>query len=282
MVATALDLSQIKTDALSSAATFRSLIELGSSDTPTFKGSTLTGGTVTASTPVLDATQTWNDAAVTFTGIKLDVTDTASASDSLLMDLQVGGASKVVIDKNSHVTIGDGVISSSLRFGSAIRSFGTNANGINVTSYGAVTAWFGSQAVSVRNLVFHTNPASRGAESAIFLDNAQELSQRNAANAQSYLIYNTYTDANNYERGFLKWDSNVFKIGTEAAGTGTARTLTIENVAKINGSTSSAADPSTTEYPNDGDHGIHKNTTSGNVFLAYNDGGSSIVKVQLS
>ena len=46
--------------------------------------------------------------------------------------------------------------------------------------------------------------------------------------------------------------------------------------------TSTTADPTTTEYPNDKDAGIHKNTTSGDVFLAYNDGGSTIVKVQLS
>ena len=46
--------------------------------------------------------------------------------------------------------------------------------------------------------------------------------------------------------------------------------------------TSSSADPTTTEYPNDGDAGIHKNTSSGDVFLAYNDGGSTVVKVQLT
>ncbi|MGB1224827.1 MAG: hypothetical protein ACPHCN_11880, partial [Mycobacterium sp.] len=41
----------------------------------------------------------------------------------------------------------------------------------------------------------------------------------------------------------------------------------------INQTSSSAADPSTTEYPIDGDWGVHENTTSGNFFLAYNDGG---------
>lgn len=45
--------------------------------------------------------------------------------------------------------------------------------------------------------------------------------------------------------------------------------------------TSTTADPTTTEYPNDKDAGIHKNTTSGNVYLSYNDGGA-IVKVQLT
>lgn len=47
----------------------------------------LAGGTVTASTPILDGTQTWNNGAVAFTGIKLRITDTASSSSSMLMDL---------------------------------------------------------------------------------------------------------------------------------------------------------------------------------------------------
>jgi hypothetical protein len=43
----------------------------------------------------------------------------------------------------------------------------------------------------------------------------------------------------------------------------------------------SAADPTTTEFANDGDWGIHENTTSGNIYLAFNNGGV-IVKTQLT
>jgi len=52
---------------------------------------------------------------------------------------------------------------------------------------------------------------------------ANLIEQRNSTNAQTFNIYNTYTDASNYERGFMKWNSNVLEIGTEAAGTGTVR-----------------------------------------------------------
>jgi hypothetical protein len=45
--------------------------------------------------------------------------------------------------------------------------------------------------------------------------------------------------------------------------------------------TTTAADPTTTELPADTDASIHKNTTSGDVFLAYNDGGT-IKKVALT
>ena len=58
-----------------------------------------TGATVTTSQPLIDVSQTWNNAAVTFTGAKLNITDTASNAASLLMDLQVGGASKASISK---------------------------------------------------------------------------------------------------------------------------------------------------------------------------------------
>jgi hypothetical protein len=62
------------------------------------------GATVTTSNPVLNLTQTWNAGAVTFTGLKFNVTDTASASASLLIDLQVGGSSKFKVDKAGNVT----------------------------------------------------------------------------------------------------------------------------------------------------------------------------------
>lgn len=52
-------------------------------------------------------------------------------------------------------------------------------------------------------------------------------------NPQEFRIYNTYTDASNYERGFLKWDTNEFVIGTESDGTnGTNRELRLETASK--------------------------------------------------
>ena len=58
-------------------------------------------------------------------------------------------------------------------------------------------------------------------------DAANTLALRNSTNAQTFNIYNTYTDASNYERGFMKWNANVLEIGTEAGGTGTARGVTL-------------------------------------------------------
>jgi hypothetical protein len=49
---------------------------------------TYNAGTLTTDVKVLDLSATWNNAGVTFTGLKFDVTNTASAAASLLLDLQ--------------------------------------------------------------------------------------------------------------------------------------------------------------------------------------------------
>jgi hypothetical protein len=72
----------------------------------TSKTITLGGGTVTTSSPVIDAAQTWNASGTTFTGLKANFTDTASAAASLLMDLQVGSASAFNVSKAGSLKLG--------------------------------------------------------------------------------------------------------------------------------------------------------------------------------
>ena len=76
----------------------------------TNKALTVGGATVTTSNPVLNLSQTWNAGAVTFTGLKLNVTNTASASDSLLMDLNVGGGSVFSVMRNGRIKLGSAAI----------------------------------------------------------------------------------------------------------------------------------------------------------------------------
>ena len=54
-------------------------------------------------------------------------------------------------------------------------------------------------------------------------DAANTLAQRNGTNAQTLRVYNTYTDASNYERLSITWTSNVCYARNENAGTGSAR-----------------------------------------------------------
>jgi hypothetical protein len=72
-------------------------------------GDTMTGtltstlGTITADTPNWTGTATWNNAGVTFTGIKYNVTDTASNASSLVADLQLNGSTVLGVRKDRIV-----------------------------------------------------------------------------------------------------------------------------------------------------------------------------------
>lgn len=61
---------------------------------------------------IYDLTDTWNNVATTFTAIKMNATDTASAAGSLLIDLQVGGSSKFSVRKDGVLITGSVALSS--------------------------------------------------------------------------------------------------------------------------------------------------------------------------
>jgi len=72
------------------------------------------------------------------------------------------------------------------------------------------------------------NLASFSSDLVLERDAADTLALRRTTNAQAFRVYNTYTDASNYERVNIKWDTNELVIGTEKAGTGTARPMAIQ------------------------------------------------------
>lgn len=70
-------------------------------------------------------------------------------------------------------------------------------------------------------------PAGNALDTILARDAANIIAQRNSTNAQTHRIYNTFTDASNYERADFVWSGNVFNILTGQAGTGTARTFVV-------------------------------------------------------
>jgi len=73
------------------------------------RNSWLNSGTLTSDAPVT-ISQTWNQIGTTFTAFKVNAVSTASASGSLLLDLQVGGVSQFKVDKSGVATLSaDGV-----------------------------------------------------------------------------------------------------------------------------------------------------------------------------
>jgi hypothetical protein len=161
--------------------------------------------------------QTWNAAGTTFTAIKFNVTDTASAAGSLLMDLQVGGASRFSVGKSGSTRVAFDAGGYSFLAGLpnferfAVEHAAGQDGRVRIASAGTLN-WTNGYATATIDL-------------SLFRDAAQTLAQRNGTNAQTFRIYNTFTDASNYERGKFEWASNVLRIGTEKAGTGTARAL---------------------------------------------------------
>jgi|688.fasta_scaffold311317_3 hypothetical protein len=53
------------------------------------------------------------------------------------------------------------------------------------------------------------------------------LEVRNSTNAQAFRVYNTFTDASNYERGVLSWAGNALTLGVQKAGTGSFRQVNV-------------------------------------------------------
>jgi hypothetical protein len=165
---------------------------------------------------IFDMIDTWDDGGITFTAIKMDVTDTASAAASLLMNLQVGGVSKFSVDKNGSISAIGGSNASFTVGGtgnSYARLYGGSSPLLILGSAGSV-AWRSASTVDA------------GSNDLILArDAANILAQRNGVNAQALRVYNTYTDSSNYERGEISWVSNNLQIGTAQAGTGTVRNI---------------------------------------------------------
>jgi hypothetical protein len=168
---------------------------------------------------IYNMADTWADAGTTFTAIKMNVLDTASNAASLLMDLQVGGSSRFSVSKD----------------GAAIASVRLTSPNIVSSAYSVGTSQRNSPIFSTTTLrldpdmtfAWATTANSATPDLILARDAADTLAQRRTTNAQTFRVYNTFTDASNYERGFIRYSSNQLEIGHEAAGTGSGDRLIV-------------------------------------------------------
>jgi len=222
----------------------------GAASTPpvSFTGSWFTGGTGTTTKPqlLIEPTGTTSTAWST-NGTGLGV-NAPSGFVGRLLDLQVNGTSRLNLafsgTSPNLIVDADGAASPTiyLRNGSSPSIIKCNSNGFDFLNASNVFLAHLSTAGYFVNktyaLGFAGSTGGVGTPDALFFrDDAGIIAQRNSTNAQTFRVYNTYTDASNYERGFLQWNSGVFEIGTEGAGTGseqpvriTAATLNIPNL----------------------------------------------------
>jgi hypothetical protein len=189
----------------------------------TAKSLTLGGATVTASSPVLNLSQTWNSGATTFTGLLFNATDTASAAASLLMDLQVGGVSRSRFTKNGSLDLTLPTNIGQLPIVQANISYGMYYKPANV----AIS--FQSGGIELFELHRNSEPKVRlnsqvsigSTDTIIARDAADTLAQRRGTNAQEKRIYGTFTDASNHRRVAMGMSTaGVGFIRPEGAGTG--------------------------------------------------------------
>lgn len=206
------------------------------------KAVAITSGSLTDSAPALDITQTWNDGTEAFTGWKLNVTDTASAAASKLLDLQVGGSSVASFSKAGTLSaIGVSRASGSLSvYGNSsvdLRTGGGNSTVFSVTSANTAVLPFGT-------LQFHDTDAMTLSREA-----ADVLALRRSGNAELVRVYETYTDSTTFSRGVFGFRdaasggtgtgsaTTVLRIGTEKGSVGgTARAVSVvtDGTEKIN------------------------------------------------
>jgi hypothetical protein len=134
----------------------------------------------------LHVAETWNASGTTFTAAKVDVTDTASASTSKLLDLQVGGVSKFSVDKSGLITLPQtgGDASGVVCGGSVI---------INAAAYIGI---YGLRLDSTNTITWSPGKNLNVQDTILLRDGeADHLAMRRTTNGQKFSVYGTYPGA---------------------------------------------------------------------------------------
>lgn len=173
---------------------------------------------------IYDMSDTWNALGTTFTAIKMNVTDTDSASGSLLMDLQVGGSSKFSVRKGGVTVIPQ---SSAYAFAA---SGGYSVGLYSLANYTASIAMAsgtpGATPSPYKGFEFElTGPTlSMGLSTfdvKLTRDAANTLALRNSTNAQTFNLYGIYTNSSNHRRLVMTMSgAGVAEIKPDGSGTG--------------------------------------------------------------
>lgn len=222
-------------------------------------GYSLTGSDATSA---IDIAGTWNTTG-TPTGIKFNVTDTASNAASLLINLQVGGSSRFSVSKGGAGVFSSSVTASGFSTTGNITQNQTNSAGLRLGNSGAINGLLAGPDAIVGWC--SSAPSGGAMDVALARDAANTLALRNSTAAQTFNVYNTWTDASNNERFEIRWSSNQCLIGTTASGTGTNRALLFVSGGQIN------MTPSGALYLGANSNPSFYITNSGRHFRAYND-----------
>lgn len=180
---------------------------------------------------------TWTDSGTSYSAIKMNVTNTASAAGAELVTLQIGGANIFNITKAGRVRLYvDGYdgsrgfdVSTLTSAFTGMRNFAADGVGLALASN------------NVDQLVISANQPTRveiaqnasnfgWADVQIFRDAADIWAQRRSTNPQAFKLYNTFTDTSNYERLSIGWSGNLLIMDVAVAGTGAQRSISLRHI----------------------------------------------------
>lgn len=167
------------------------------------------GETVTASKPVLDLAQTWNNGAAVFTGRRLNITDTASDATSRAEEWQLNGVTRAYLKKSGQYV--------STRPGQTTLTVGTSESFARGDIFTDVGYLF------IQGASSGTLTVGVGAVPAAFSGwsiNANQLLPHRAG-SDIIACKGLYTDASNYEQGRIYATAGSrITFAAETAGTG--------------------------------------------------------------
>lgn len=150
---------------------------------------------------------------------------TAKAGTGSNANLVIGGSNYATV---SNLFFNDSNGNGALRYGTTeIVSFGSTFVSVGRNFYPGSDSLRTNGTDTRRWLNTYTDTITigNGVDAILTADAADTLALRNSTTAQAFNVYNTYTDASNYERLEVKWDTNEAVISTASAGTGTNRDL---------------------------------------------------------
>lgn len=186
---------------------------------------------------IYDMADAWNNGATDWDAIKIDVADSGSSANSRLLNLRVNGEERFAVGKDGSVYVTPGSVTKpSLCFtGSANRRTGFY-EAVNDYSIGVALSGGLRQVLTTAYIAMRSDCGVRWSSAGdpqsshdveLIRDDAGVLAQRRGTTSQGLRIYNTHTDATNWERAGFTWDAYKLHIGTYASGTGVARDIGI-------------------------------------------------------
>jgi hypothetical protein len=219
---------------------------------------TINAGTLTTSQPSLTINQTWNSGATAFNPLRMNITNTTSATTSTLMDLKVGGISKFSINKDGGWKVTgpfrDPMAENLGRYiamvgnGSDFPAFRTNTA---VWINGDIPDVDGNPPYALNEIPDNTTMLAIGSDvegpailCRTYTDGGGEHHplmrgytwDANIGGAQAPRVldmipynfrwYNTFTSDTSYEEFFFRWSGNILQMGTDKGSAGgTAREM---------------------------------------------------------